>query len=385
MILNPRYAAASSASESEKLRLAGSGTAISGLRYYSPTLGRLINKDPIEESGGLNLYAFVRNDAINGWDYLGMSVGTQGRFDLLFEEQGNSARFSGGGAEGSLAWAASTGLGVVTTEMDSLNNSIAPSATNSGNWVQNMVARGQQAAIQNYLSANGVASTTARQVASFVVNNGWEATMQLVSLAERAIATSAAASSAPASVDADAENRGALSVELRIAFEEGVSDRRVALSHVSNLQGALDSFSEAAGLQQIDVRVSVQRDSIAKPTGGEWVQSPLPSAAVNRVFTEVLRTSPSPDAVPVIFASSQVKNAWKAPVAGLGGPQGVIISPRADAWTLTHEWGHVIGWNSNGAAHTRDKSNIMNDSGYGGTIDQQFYERTMRRTRPWRP
>jgi len=42
-----------------------------GLRYYSPSLGRFINKDPIEEKGGLNLYAFCGNNGINRWDLLG--------------------------------------------------------------------------------------------------------------------------------------------------------------------------------------------------------------------------------------------------------------------------------------------------------------------------
>jgi hypothetical protein len=36
-------------------------------------LGRFINRDPIEEQGGFNLYAFVRNNAVNAWDYLGMN------------------------------------------------------------------------------------------------------------------------------------------------------------------------------------------------------------------------------------------------------------------------------------------------------------------------
>ncbi len=44
-----------------------------GLRYYSPTLGRFINKDPLEEQGGLNLYAFCGNNGINHYDYLGQS------------------------------------------------------------------------------------------------------------------------------------------------------------------------------------------------------------------------------------------------------------------------------------------------------------------------
>jgi RHS repeat-associated protein len=42
-----------------------------GYRYYSPALGRWLSRDPIEEQGGLNLYAFVNNDPVNGVDVLG--------------------------------------------------------------------------------------------------------------------------------------------------------------------------------------------------------------------------------------------------------------------------------------------------------------------------
>lgn len=44
-----------------------------GYRYYSPSLGRFLNRDPISESGGLNLYAYVLNNPANRWDYLGMN------------------------------------------------------------------------------------------------------------------------------------------------------------------------------------------------------------------------------------------------------------------------------------------------------------------------
>jgi hypothetical protein len=44
-----------------------------GFRYYSPDLGRWINRDPIEESGGLNLYALLRNNPVNNIDVLGNS------------------------------------------------------------------------------------------------------------------------------------------------------------------------------------------------------------------------------------------------------------------------------------------------------------------------
>lgn len=42
-----------------------------GRRYYSPSQGRFLGRDPIEESGGLNLYGFCGNDPINAWDVLG--------------------------------------------------------------------------------------------------------------------------------------------------------------------------------------------------------------------------------------------------------------------------------------------------------------------------
>ena len=32
--------------------------------HYSPSLGRFLSRDPIAEQGGLNLYAFVRNNPI---------------------------------------------------------------------------------------------------------------------------------------------------------------------------------------------------------------------------------------------------------------------------------------------------------------------------------
>ncbi len=44
-----------------------------GYRYYSPNMGRWISRDPIEERGGLNLYAFVNNDPVNHWDLWGMT------------------------------------------------------------------------------------------------------------------------------------------------------------------------------------------------------------------------------------------------------------------------------------------------------------------------
>jgi len=43
-----------------------------GRRYYNPSLGRWLGRDPIEEKGGLHLYGFVGNNGVNKWDVLGM-------------------------------------------------------------------------------------------------------------------------------------------------------------------------------------------------------------------------------------------------------------------------------------------------------------------------
>ena len=50
-------------------------------RHYSPTLGRWLSRDPIEEQGGLNLYAFCKNNGIQNTDSRGkFAIGLAGIF-----------------------------------------------------------------------------------------------------------------------------------------------------------------------------------------------------------------------------------------------------------------------------------------------------------------
>jgi RHS repeat-associated protein len=49
-----------------------------GYRYYSPSLGRWLTRDPLEEEGGISLYAFVGNEPGNLTDPFGMDVGDDG-------------------------------------------------------------------------------------------------------------------------------------------------------------------------------------------------------------------------------------------------------------------------------------------------------------------
>jgi len=44
-----------------------------GHRYYNPTTGRWLSRDPLNESGGLHLYAFCGNDPVDFIDVLGLN------------------------------------------------------------------------------------------------------------------------------------------------------------------------------------------------------------------------------------------------------------------------------------------------------------------------
>jgi RHS repeat-associated protein len=88
-----------------------SGLVYYGYRYYSPTMGRFINRDPIEEDGGNNLYAFVRNNPLNAFDALGMD-GT------LAEEE--AAMAEGEGMEGGGTAAVGRSAGKIKNALDML-------------------------------------------------------------------------------------------------------------------------------------------------------------------------------------------------------------------------------------------------------------------------
>ena len=58
---------------STKYRDAETGLYSYGHRFYDPVHARWLTRDPIEEQGGLNLYAFCGNDGVNRFDMLGCS------------------------------------------------------------------------------------------------------------------------------------------------------------------------------------------------------------------------------------------------------------------------------------------------------------------------
>ena len=71
---------------STKYEDAETGLLYYGYRYYNAETGRWLNRDPIEEDGGLNLYAFVGNDSVSFTDYLGQ-IKIEIRFNPVREGQ----------------------------------------------------------------------------------------------------------------------------------------------------------------------------------------------------------------------------------------------------------------------------------------------------------
>jgi RHS repeat-associated protein len=63
---------------SSKEQMPNSGLYYYGYRFYDPNLQRWVNRDPIEEEGGFNLYAMVFNDPSNAQDAFGLQ-GKEGK------------------------------------------------------------------------------------------------------------------------------------------------------------------------------------------------------------------------------------------------------------------------------------------------------------------
>jgi len=66
------------------LRDTETGLLYYGFRYYDPETGRWLNRDPIQEYGGVNLYKFIGNKGLNAIDILGLKLKV---FQLIGEDR----------------------------------------------------------------------------------------------------------------------------------------------------------------------------------------------------------------------------------------------------------------------------------------------------------
>ncbi len=92
-----------------------------GHRFYDPSVGRWLSRDPIQEEGGLNLYGFVYNNPLGYYDYLGRE-GYWSDVGTTFQGMGQGA-LTVGKEVGSFAGDLLLGFVVVVTP-DSCCNSL---------------------------------------------------------------------------------------------------------------------------------------------------------------------------------------------------------------------------------------------------------------------
>lgn len=65
-------------------------------RYYAPSLGRWLSRDPIAELGGWNLYGMVKNNPINEWDNYGQGIGNVvNKADKILTQKERSKKIDG--------------------------------------------------------------------------------------------------------------------------------------------------------------------------------------------------------------------------------------------------------------------------------------------------
>jgi len=83
----------------------------SGYRFYNPELGRWINRDPIEERGGIAIYCFALNAPVNRYDYLGLDAIITLITDITSESDG-------------LFWKLAIGTGEVKNGIISMEDAI---------------------------------------------------------------------------------------------------------------------------------------------------------------------------------------------------------------------------------------------------------------------
>ncbi len=92
-----------------------SGLHLAPFRAYDADSGRWISRDPIQEEGGLNLYAYVDSDPINAFDELGLVSSLQG---LAGASAADIAFLFGGGA------AVTTAMSIAMQKLECPENGI---------------------------------------------------------------------------------------------------------------------------------------------------------------------------------------------------------------------------------------------------------------------
>ncbi len=353
-----------------------------GLRYYSPSLGRFINRDPIEESGGLNLYAFVQNNAVNGWDYLGMNTGTAGRFDSIFGENGNTGRSTAGGVAGTIGWAQSMGG---KTDLDRLGAVLRTRQGNAASAADLRTLQQAQARLNSGRSvtiqgANGVEMTLAPGDVLMLSPNG---SVSVLSAPAAIAAIPNAGSGSPSGT-----GRG-VTHTVGVGFDSSVSEIDRARQSVNDGFAVINAILEAEGIP-IRFGGAFDTNQSNKPAPSSGTYTFTDSNADRLAIANWNAIQPGQDVYVRLLVTNSSLMLNNQAAAGITygniniGPGWIIANANYLGGTspvIAHELGHVGGYRDNSnlrnPRHSRNPSHIM--SGAGGSEYDLVYLDSIRK------
>jgi RHS repeat-associated protein len=333
-----------------KVQIPRRGRAVSGRRYYCPSQGRFLGRDPKMEKGGLNLYGFVTNNPINRWDYLGMEPDhtptNAGETATVLEEIGPDP------VTGITRYRYVTYRAVRLADMNNQENG---SADNDLIWVVDET--GNRDGPPRGMPENGGAPVA-----------------------------SAGSGSVSVSVPIRTPSTPTVSVlTLQFGFDPTAFADTATIQSIRDGVAALQGLLSAAGHNvRIDQQFDYSRTGKTSPAGGNYDFGPDSSGAwVNPTATANLTgISGTGAGIKILLTGSTISALGDA--AGAIQSGGSVVARTSvlggNRYVLAHELGHVGGYaggDSIGGIHMSTTNHIMNTHSPGSITDQAFIDAIM--------
>jgi RHS repeat-associated protein len=299
-----------------------SGYVYYGMRYYSPSLGRFINRDPIGEKGGVNLYAFCGNNAVNAYDYLGMDM----YMTFVQDEYGNTYIEEGG------------------PSADDLHDANLRAANNQ-NWMS--YAEGKaDGALKAVIAYENAANLRALMKS---LNSSASKAMSIVAQKNQAVALGSA-TNLTNSFSSQLGASGAAGLANKINAGMDAANAALAGANLGAAQAIADSALHNLGRGAVV--------TIGTPTVISWDFAPGIPTATTGPHNTADNDGPS-----------VARQAWGAALESGGRYAGAVVEA-FKFWNLPQNIANFAG--SHAASAIYDSSNYFSLSGSGAFLEQQF-------------
>jgi RHS repeat-associated protein len=320
-----------------------------GHRYYDPETNRWLNRDPIQESGGLNLYAMVGNDPVNSADFLGLA-------DEEEEE-------TGPGSIGSEKCKDSNGNYVDCYTLSPFTIVDSPGRPTPLNSSLGFLRAGP-VAINVYVPVYVTQSSSTTHGQTPPGNKNSKTQKE--------------------------KDNDCLEFNYTYAFEFGAPNKEAAMAHLSAFRQLVKDFVSVTGDQPIQINGTYEGSYSL--VGDNLLNVPS--------FNDFRNSTPfGHSGLPAVIYANQSTLGTRVGLSPFEGNH-LAVSTTSRSDTTAHEFGHIFGWRAvdensanvfskTGAtdwSHSSSYSNIMfpneqrTDAAVG--IDRQYYEKLKEASKP---